>query len=103
MTDGGFYSNWYMPFNQAQIELKNEWEKTYTLDFQLHHVPLYQDPNQLLRFHAKWHRDALLESSQQNGRDIDWPFLIIGGEGRFCEMHLHVWNCWKEPDQPAES
>ena len=103
MTDGGFYSNWYMPFNQAQIEFKNEGKTAYTLDFQIHHAPLHQNPDQLLRFHAKWHRDTLLELSQKNGRDIDWPFLIVEGEGRFCGMHLHVWNCWKEPDQPAES
>ena len=36
MTDGGFYSNWYMPFNQAQIEFKNEGKTAYTLDFQIH-------------------------------------------------------------------
>ena len=39
MTDGGFYSNWYMPFNQAQIEFKNEGKTAYTLDFQIHHAP----------------------------------------------------------------
>jgi hypothetical protein len=51
----------------------------------------------LLRFHAKWHRDALLERGAAQGREIDWPLLLVEGQGRFCGIHLHVWNSWVPP------
>ncbi|MHC4620196.1 MAG: DUF2961 domain-containing protein [Planctomycetota bacterium] len=46
--------------------------------------------NQLLRFHAKWHRDAFLIKDKD--RWPDWPMLLTRGKGRFCGVHLHVWN-----------
>jgi len=104
MTTGFFYSHWYMPFaHGAVIELHNDGAEDQVVNFKIAHHPLKQDANELLRFHAKWHQDALLEQSQHSGRDIDWPFLHAKGRGRFCGVHLHVWNRWETPDQPAES
>ena len=104
MTESGFYCRWYMPFAaQAQIELTNDGAATRRVEFAITHEPLARPANELLRFHAKWHRDAFLEQVQQNGRDIDWPLLLTTGQGRFCGVHLHVWNRWAEPAQAAES
>jgi hypothetical protein len=43
----------------------------------------------------------VLELSQHHGRDIDWPILNVTGEGRFCGVHLHVWNRLAEPAPTA--
>lgn len=102
MTSAGFYSHWYMPFaEQALIELTNDGAETRTLEWTIRHRPLAHSANDLLRFHAKWHRNAFLERVQQNGREIDWPFLLVEGQGRFCGLHLHVWNTWQEPAEVA--
>lgn len=104
MTPDFFYSHWFMPFaRQAELRLHNEGAKTRALRLEIVSRPLVRDANALLRFHAKWHRDAALEKSQRNGRDIDWPLLHAQGPGRFCGMHLHVWNCWRQPVQAPSS
>ncbi len=98
MTAGYFYSHWFMPFaRQADLYLHNEGNRTRSLRFEIVTRDLAQDAGQLLRFHAKWHRDALLDKSQHSGRDIDWPLLHAVGRGRFCGVHLHVWNRWHIP------
>jgi hypothetical protein len=103
MTDAGLYSHWYMPFaDNARIELINDGDEARTVSFTIVHERLERDGNELLRFHAKWHRDAFLEQVQQNGREIDWPLLLTDGPGRFCGIHLHVWNRWREPEQRAD-
>ncbi len=102
MTDAGFYSHWFMPFaERAQIVVTNDGTEARTLSFQVCHKPLARPARHLLRFHAKWHRDALLERAQEQGREIDWPVLLVEGQGRFCGMHLHVWNRWAEPAPAA--
>lgn len=102
MTDAGFYSQWYMPFaEQALIELTNDGTEPRTVSFTIRHQPLVRSANELLRFHAKWHRDTCVEQVQQHGRDIDWPFLRVEGQGRFCGLHLHVWNTWRPPAKEA--
>lgn len=104
MTEAGFHSRWYMPFNtNALIELTNGGTKARTVAFEIRHGHLEHPASELFRFHAKWHRDAFLELSQHHGRDIDWPILNVRGEGRFCGAHLHVWNRWTEPVPPADS
>jgi hypothetical protein len=101
MTNAYFYSHWYMPFaRQAKLELHNDGTAAQRVQFKVAHHSLEQDANELLRFHAKWHRDALLEQSQHSGRDIDWPLLNVKGRGRFCGVHLHVWNRWNEATRP---
>lgn len=98
MTTGYFYSHWFMPFaQQADLYLHNEGTQSRALRFEIVTRDLEQDARQLLRFHAKWHRDALLEKSLHRGRDIDWPLLHAAGRGRFCGVQLHVWNRWRIP------
>ena len=102
MKDESFYSHWYMPFESAHLELINDGAQPCTVEFRLTTAPLKKPAGQLLRFHAKWHRDTFLEKAQSKGRDIDWPFLITEGEGRFCGVALHVWNRWKKPEERAD-
>ena len=104
MTESSCYSRWFMPFSQsARLMLKNTGAQAYTLTFLIHHKTLSHDASQLLRFHAKWHRDQFLDQVQHSGREIDWPILLANGSGRFCGMALHVWNHWQEPEQAAPS
>jgi hypothetical protein len=104
VTDGGLYSHWFMPFaERAQIEITNDGTEPHTLAFTLCHQPLERPASELLRFHAKWHRDAFLERAAAQGRAIDWPLLVVEGQGRFVGVHLHVWNRWNEPAERAET
>ncbi|MCA9840028.1 MAG: DUF2961 domain-containing protein [Trueperaceae bacterium] len=104
MIDKKFYSHWYMPFSEgARLELANEGEKERIVKLTVVHHSLVEDATKLLRFHAKWHRDAFLEKSQHNGRDIDWPFLHVNGQGRYCGLSLHVWNRWTTPEEEPAS
>ena len=103
MSDGGFYSYWFMPFaRRAVLEISNDGDMARTLSFSIRHRPLTRPADQLLRFHAKWHRDAFLEHAQSQGRGIDWPLLLVEGQGRYCGIHLHVWNRWKPPTPAAD-
>ncbi|HEY3320988.1 MAG TPA: glycoside hydrolase family 172 protein [Planctomycetota bacterium] len=102
MTDNGCYSYWYMPFaSEALIEVKNDGATAVKLDANIVHAPLTKPIDSLARFHAKWHRDALLPAEPE--RAIDWTMLKTTGRGRFCGVMLHVWNpCgdwWGEGDE----
>lgn len=103
MTDRGFYCHWYMPFqNGATIKLTNDGNATRTVRFLIRCAPLTQPIETLGRFHAKWHRDALLPDDAER-RKIDWTMLKTQGRGRFCGVMLHVWNprggWWGEGDE----
>ena len=99
---GYFYSNWYMPFSkQAKIELINKGKAQHNLDYEIAHIGLKKSADELLRFHAKWHRGKFRNEVQSNGRDIDWPLLVTEGKGRFCGATLHVQNEWEEPENEA--
>jgi len=103
MTEGGYYSYWYMPFGQsAKVQLSNDGEKNRTVKFEIVHAPLSRPIGQLGRFHAKWHRDAFLPPDAER-RAIDWTMLTTEGRGRFCGVMLHVWNprgsWWGEGDE----
>ncbi|GKT87556.1 hypothetical protein Ct61P_05406 [Colletotrichum tofieldiae] len=103
-TDGGgFYSHWFMPFSdRAVLKVNNDGNKERKLLFTICHRPLEKSAKQMLRFHAKWHRDAFLDKPIEEGRDIDWPLLMLNdGPGRFCGVQMHVWNHWKDPKIPA--
>lgn len=103
VTDGGFYSSWFMPFaTRAKIDITNDGDEPRALTFAIRHRPLARLASELLRFHAKWHRGPFWERAQAQGRPIDWPLLVTSGQGRFCGVHLHVWNQWAEPAQQAE-
>ena len=91
MTESGFYSAWYMPFaSEGVIELGNDGSEPQTVEFEITHAPVPGDANELLRFHAKWHRDAFVARSRQHGRQIDWPILFSSGSGRYCGMRKVV-------------
>ena len=101
MTEDHFYSYWYMPFGKsALVELVNDGETPYELEFTITHAPLTRDFEKLGYFHAKWHRDTTPVSQD---RRPDWTVLKTEGRGRFCGMMLHVWNqqggWWGEGDE----
>jgi hypothetical protein len=103
-TDGGLYSHWFMPFaERADIEIINDGSAPRTLTFVICHRPLERSAHELLRFHAKWHGDAFLERPRNEGRPLDWPLLVVEGQGRFCGISLHVLNSWTPPEQPADT
>ena len=100
--DGWWYCYWYMPFaNRAIIELGNDGKEAQVVNFEITHAPLGRPIEELARFHAKWHCDALLPDEPE--RQIDWPMVITRGMGRFCGVMLHVWNprggWWGEGDE----
>jgi hypothetical protein len=102
MTNRGYYSFWYMPFaRQALVEVENDGERAVQVRFSITHAPLTRPIGKLGRFHAKWHRDALLPTDP--GRAIDWTILKTSGRGRFVGTELHVWNprggWWGEGDE----
>jgi hypothetical protein len=90
-----------MPFESAAIELVNEGPQTFPLEFEITCAPLTRPAAELGRFHAKWHRDALLNTEPE--RALDWPMLRTDGRGRFCGVMLHIWNprggWWGEGDE----
>lgn len=102
MTENGFYSYWYMPFaRSANVEAVNEGATPVSLQLSLTHAPLTRPVAQLMRFHAKWHRDAFLPETED--RKIDWTMLKTQGRGRFVGTMLHIWNpkggWWGEGDE----
>ena len=102
MTDRRFYSRWFMPFSSnALIVIMNEGIQKRELTLEIRHKQLDENADNLLRFHSKWHRDQFSEIPKNEGREIDWPLLITKGSGRFCGVHLHIWNVWTEPRKDA--
>jgi len=102
MTDDGFYSFWYMPFAKgAVVEVANDGAAERKFEFSITHAPLSRPIAELARFHAKWHRDALLPA--ESDRAIDWTILKTAGRGRFLGVMLHIWNpkggWWGEGDE----
>ena len=102
LTMRGGYAFWYMPFAvSAKVEIVNESDKDRKVEVEFTHAPLARPIEQLGRFHAKWHRDALLPKEPE--RAIDWTMLRTKGRGRFCGVMLHVWNprgsWWGEGDE----
>ena len=103
ITEKGFYSNWYMPFERsALIQLTNDGQTERRVSFSITHAPLTKPVADFGRFHAKWHRDAFLPEEPER-RAIDWTMLKTQGRGRFCGVMLHVWNprggWWGEGDE----
>lgn len=96
MTKDGYYSNWYMPYREARITVRNDSPEPQTLKFTIHTETVKGDVSNLMRFHCKWHRDdfsgfdrKLLETQ----RWPDWPVLKVdGAAGRFCGFQAHMWN-----------
>ncbi len=102
MTQQGFYSNWYMPFeNHAKLEIVNEGQQTQTISVTMTHAPHSMPAGSYGKFHAKWHRDVFLPTEAE--RWIDWTMLKTTGQGRFCGVQLQIWNprggWWGEGDE----
>jgi hypothetical protein len=100
--DGWFYANWFMPFaKSAEVKFVNDGKQDRKVQLEVYTAPLKGDAAKLGRFHAKWHRDALLPAEKE--RWIDWPMLMTTGRGRFAGVMLHVWNprggWWGEGDE----
>jgi hypothetical protein len=100
--DGWFYSYWYMPFaKKAHVEIVNDGPHDVSLETSLGHAPLTQAVDGLMRFHAKWHRNAF--EPLRPDRMPDWTVLATQGRGRFVGMNLHVWfpggGWWGEGDE----
>lgn len=100
--NGWFYANWFTPFaKSAEIKLRNEGKSERRLRYEIYPQELKGDPNRYARFHAKWHRDALLPAQPE--RKIDWTMLKTTGRGRFVGVMLHIWNprggWWGEGDE----
>lgn len=99
----------FMPFEKGcRIEIINMGETRQEVHLAIlmaERVP----EGETLRFHAKWHRDCwkgLDKTRFEPGGDRwpDWPLLQVkGASGRFCGVHLHIYNTWAAPDQPADS
>jgi hypothetical protein len=101
-ADGWWYSYWYMPFAKAaELQFANDGTEDREITFEITHAPISGDLSKMARFHAKWHRDALLPADP--ARQIDWTMLQTKGSGRFCGVMLHVWNpkggWWGEGDE----
>lgn len=100
--DGVWYSHWFMPYQKdAHIALINEGTQSRQINLEVVTVPLTKIAD-YARFHAKWHRDALLPEDPDR-RKIDWTMLQTTGAGRFLGVMLHVWNprgsWWGEGDE----
>jgi hypothetical protein len=101
--DGQFYMYWYMPFaSGAHIEIRNDGADPLPMSWEVSHAPLdAAKAGSLLRFHAKWHRDAFVPTRRD--REPDWTLLTTQGIGRYVGTQLHVWNprggWWGEGDE----
>jgi hypothetical protein len=101
--DGQWYCYWYMPYaSKAHVEVQNDSANPITMNWEVSHAPLASAAaNSLLRFHAKWHRDAFLPLRRD--REPDWTLLKTQGTGRYVGTQLHVWNprggWWGEGDE----
>jgi hypothetical protein len=101
--DGQWYTYWYMPYSsRARVQVKNESGSPITMNWEVSHATLdHAKAKSLLRFHAKWHRDAFLP--KRADREIDWTLLTTTGTGRYVGTQLHVWNprggWWGEGDE----
>ena len=102
--DGYWYCHWYMPFgSHATLSIDNDGASALPMKCEITRAKLTQKPGNLLRFHAKWHRDAFLPDRPD--RKIDWTLLTTQGKGRFVGTQLHVWNprvsfpLWDEGDE----
>ena len=96
-TANGLYAYWFMPFqSRARIVAANEGDTAREIRVKILHHSLREADRPRLRFHAKWHRDdytGLDEKRYALGdRWPDWPLLVSSSRGRFCGVHLHVWD-----------
>jgi hypothetical protein len=90
-----------MPYGSgAKIEIQNDSSFPVATSWEVVHAPLTEPAGSLLRFHAKWHRDAFPPRAD---RWPDWTLLTTQGTCRYVGTQLHVWNplgdWWGEGDE----
>lgn len=110
MNELEMYSYWYLPFSEgARIEIENDGTEACEISAEILYTPISKShADNLLRFHSKWHRDDYLDLDTERFKEggdrwPDWPLLLTKGRGRFCGVHLHVYNTWEKPDEEAET
>lgn len=111
MERTAFTCRFYMPFAEGcRVTVTNLDVATH--DFRMAFATRPLEPKAaagMLRFHAKWHRgdwQGLNAARFAPGGDRwpDWPLLVVrGAAGRFCGVHMHIFNQWPTPKKPAES
>ena len=90
LDDGTMYSFWYMPFaSSARLEITNDGPTTRSVDVSVTRAP-QPFAAQLLRFHAKWNRNA--QQSGRPDRHPDYTVLKTSGQGRFLGFMLHLFK-----------
>ncbi len=90
-NDGWFYGYWYIALRETREGGdSNDGGTAAAMDWEVVHVPLAKSTADLLRFHAKWHRDAFLPD--RTDRAPDWTLLVTQGAGRYVGTQLHIWN-----------
>ena len=108
MERSAFSFRFPMPFaSGCRVEIANMGQTSQTVRMMLD-VSEEAPAHNSLRFHAKWHRGFFGAMDQQRfapggDRWPDWPLLLAEGEGRFCGVHMHIYNVWKQPAQPAQT
>ena len=111
MERGGLSCRFYMPFSQGmRLCLRNTGsEESYTIQMTVLLDTQVQDPEHLLRFHARHETgDSLRELGTRfapgGDRWPDWPCLVTdGGAGRFVGLHMNIENTWPEPEKQADT
>jgi hypothetical protein len=102
LDDGTYYAYWYMPYaSGAHIEVENDSPQSVAMNWEVTHASLDKPAASLLRFHAKWHRDAT--TPMRPDRQPDWLLLKTDGAGRYVGTQLNIWNprggWWGEGDE----
>lgn len=104
-----FASRWPMPYVRgARLTLVNYGDVPETAGITVR-WDVNRDKAKKLRFHAKWHQGEWLglahtDFAPGGQRWPDWPILLLDHvAGRFCGLHLHVDNRWREPEAPPQT
>lgn len=92
-----------MPFEKgARVEIENTGDAAVNVHFAFATESLTaSEARNKLRFHAICHGNIENDARFLPGGDRwpDWKILDVSGtQGRFCGMHLHIYDWWKEPD-----
>jgi len=101
-----FECRFFMPYQYGvRFTLVNYNQDSQPVHFEIAQVPCAHAES-LLRFHAKWHngyygRLSPADFAPNGQRWPDWPILLVNGPGRFCGVHLHIYNSWNKPKQDA--
>lgn len=109
ISEKRMYAKWYMPYSEGfKIVLDNQSNTNLSCRLVLNNEELSKThTDTLLRFHAKWHNGDFLnrdEDKFQKGEERwpDWPLLLLNGKGRFCGVHMHVFDTWIDPQLESD-